>query len=298
MNRYVIGVDAGGTKTTAQAFLASNGTPLSVTVGDFGNVTVDFDRGLAHIIETTDALIAQTDGTCIFLCVGCAGVETGDKKARMQAALNAHYPDISVFVTNDAILALYGALKGKDGVLVIAGTGSIGYAKVGKETYRAGGWGHLLSDKGSGYSIVIDAFTRITRAFDERHSDTPLVHAVFDALNITELRSLIDFTYKSTKGEIAALMPLIEQLANEGDTVCQSILNDAADALADLAILLCRQNDLHTVAVSGSVLTKCKPVFKRFAQKLNEEINDVQIINEPFDARVGAYNLFKTQSHF
>lgn len=295
MSRYVIGVDAGGTKTTAQAFLLPDGAPLSVTTGAFGNVTVDFNEGLAHIIETTDALIEQTDGTCAFLCVGCAGVETGDKKARMQAALNAHYPELSVFVTNDAALALYGALKGADGVLVIAGTGSIGYAKVGNETFRAGGWGHLLGDKGSGYSIVIDAFMHITRAFDTRHPDTPLVRAVFDALGITELRALIDFTYKSTKGEIAALMPLIERLADEGDEECRSILNDAADALADLAILLCRQNNLSAVAVSGSVLTKCKRVFDRFSRTLHEQIDGVTIINEPFDARCGGYYFYQTR---
>ncbi len=295
MNQYVIGVDAGGTKTTAQAFLLPDGAPLAVTAGAFGNVTVDFEKGLSHIIETTDALIQQTEGTCAFLCVGCAGVETGDKKARMQQALNKQYPDIPVLVTNDAALALYGALKGADGVLVIAGTGSIGYAKVGEETFRAGGWGHLLGDKGSGYSIVIDAFMHITRAFDTCHPNTPLVRTVFDALGITQLRELIDFTYKSTKGEIAALMPIVERLANEGDEECRTILNDAADALADLAILLCRQNDLSAVAVSGSVLTKCKPVFDRFSETLREQINGVTIINEPFDARRGGYYFYQTR---
>lgn len=294
MNRYYIGVDAGGTKTTATAY-NEDGEALLSKVGGFGNVTVDMDKGLSNIIETIGEVIAEL-GEGAEIAVGIAGVETGNKKVIVQAELLKHYNN--VFVTNDAYLGLYAALKGQDGILIISGTGSIGYLKRGDEMKRFGGWGHLINDDGSGYSIAIKAIRYIAYSFDTNNSETALKRAIFAHLDITHLKQLIDFTYKSSKGEIASLAAVVAKTAEEGDYQSQSILSWAGERLAYLAIGLCNQYNIikPRIALSGSIIRNVVRVKKSFTDTLNCELSGYTLIDEDFDPQIGGYYLLKLAS--
>lgn len=295
MQDYIIGVDAGGTKTTAAAYSMS-GVKLAEEEGGFGNTTVDFKQALSNVCKTVDSLIKRLDGTCLFICFGCAGIETGDLKPRAKEILTERYGKI-ITVTNDAMLALYAALQGKDGILIIAGTGSIGYLKKGKTLHRFGGWGHLINDDGSGYSVVMKAIRFITYSFDTQKPETPLKQAIFQKLGIAELRQLIDFTYHSTKGEIASLVPVIEQVADASDPQANEILEWAGERLAWLAVNLYRNNPMPApkIAVSGSVILKTKRIRCAFEDTLNRELPDYTLIASRFEPTCGGYYLWKEQ---
>lgn len=298
MADYLIGIDAGGTKATAAAYTLT-GEKLGEEVGGFGNVTVDFAQGLANICETVDRLKKTCDAqghNCVYLCLGCAGIETGNKKADAKAALQERF-GVEICATNDAMLALYSALKGQDGILVIAGTGSIGYSKQGAEIARFGGWGHLINDDGSGYSIAIRAIRFIAYGFDTGNSETPLKKAVFEQLQITELRQLIDFTYNAGKGGVAALVPLVDKLAAKGDPQALEIMEWAGERLAWLVIGLCRRYSLKNpaVVVSGSVLKKSAVVEASFRRTLDGELAEYSIQTDEFEPAKGGYYLWKEQ---
>lgn len=290
---YIVGIDAGGTKTTAAAY-DSEGTLLCQVETGFGNVTVDFEEGMKNIKQAVNQIVEKQGKDIQKIVLGCAGVETGDKKAKVKDALEQQYGEI-IEVTNDAILALYAALKGEDGILIIAGTGSIGYLKRGAEVYRFGGWGHLINDDGSGYSIVIKAIRYIAYSFDVNNNDTPLKRAIFEKLKISELKELIQFVYDSSKGEIAALVPVIEQVANDGDMQAQSILSWAGERLAYLVIGLCRTYNIikPQIALNGSVIRKTELVRLAFCDTLNCELDGYTIVNGDFDATKGGYYLVK-----
>lgn len=298
MAEYIIGVDAGGTKTTAEGYTLT-GESLGSEAGGFGNTTVDFDRGLANICETVDRLLAKLGDGCAYLCVGCAGIETGDLKPRAQKLLSERYP-FPVFVTNDAMLGLYAALEGRDGVLVIAGTGSIGYLKQGEALRRCGGWGHLINDDGSGYTIAVRAIRKIADAFDTGpgREDTPLKRSVFAHLGITELRQLIDFTYRSTKGEIASLVPVVEAVADSGDAEAREILEWAGECLAKIAVRLCKQNGYTkhpNIAISGSVIRKTAITREVFCGRLTAELGEYALYDRDFNPTSGGYYLYREQ---
>lgn len=294
--QYIIGIDAGGTKTTAAAF-DLNGTKIAEEKGAFGNVTVDFDAGVSHICETVGLLMERVDGECIYLCLGCAGIETGGHKERAAAIFKERYP-FPCFLTNDAMLGLYAALCGQDGILIIAGTGSIGYLKKDGALHRFGGWGHLINDDGSGYTIALKAIRFIAYSFDTNASETMLKKAVFAKLQITELRELIDFTYRSSKGEIAALVPAIEDCADKGDLQAQEILRWAGERLSMLAVGLCRQYEVSKplVAVSGSILQKIPLVQKTFCTSLAREIGGYTLTADPFDPTKGGYYIWQEKT--
>ena len=295
MKKYYIGVDAGGTKTTACAF-SSEGELLLTSTAGFGNVTLDFDEGVANIKSAINEIVAELGNNYSLIVLGCAGIETGDNKSLVRFDLGEDYKD-KVYVTNDAMLALYSALNGQDGILIIAGTGSIGYAKKADALIRFGGWGHLINDDGSGYTIAMKAIRYITYSFDTNNSESPLKKAIFNKLNITELKELIDFTYKATKGEIASLVPTVELVALDGDAQAESILQWAGERLAYLAIGLCSQHNLATpkIAVSGSILKKIPLVKKSFCDTLNCELDGYTLVDENFNPTMGGYYIAKEQ---
>lgn len=297
MRQYIIGVDAGGTRTTAAAF-DLNGKKIAEEQGLFGNVTVDFDAGLSHICETVDRLTKKTEGECVWLCLGCAGIETGGRKEKAAAILKKRYA-FPCFVTNDAMLGLYALLKGEDGVLIIAGTGSIGYLKKGGALHRFGGWGHLINDDGSGYTIALKAIRFIAYSFDTNQSETALKKAVFSHLHITALRELIDFTYRSSKGEIAALVPVIADCADKGDPQAQEILRWAGERLSHLACGLCRQYAVKhpLIAVSGSVIRKIPLVQDAFRKTLTQQIGSYTLLDRDFDPAEGGYYIWLEQKN-
>jgi N-acetylglucosamine kinase-like BadF-type ATPase len=291
--RYLISLDAGGTKTTAQGYRI-DGTPLDSFVGDYGNVTVDFDLGMEHICQSIDGLTAKLGPNYCGIVLGCAGIETGDRKERALRLLTERYGE-NVIATNDAMLGLYAALKGQDGVLIIAGTGSIGYLKKDGRLERFGGWGHLINDDGSGYTIATRAIRAITDSYDAGCPGSPLEKAVFAHLGITELRGLIDFTYRSSKGEIAALVPVIQQTALEGDETAQEIFRWAGERLANAALTLLRRFPLEParIAVSGSVLCKSELVNRRFREVLDGQLGSYELYDDPFNPTAGGYYLWK-----
>lgn len=293
MCKYIIGVDAGGTKTVASAY-DQNGKRLSTAYGDSGNVSLDFLGSCRAITATVSELIHKTIGTPIAICVGCAGIETGNNKTHLRIFLEKEFPYIAVHITNDAELALFAVHGKNNGILIISGTGSIGYSRVNGILSRAGGWGHLIGDDGSGYRIAMDAIRSITDGFDTKCPETPLKAAIFSHLGIKTLPELISFVYKSSKRDIAALVPCVCNCADDGDIASQNILKKAGKDLANLAItLLPIGNTDIAVATSGSIITKLFYVKKSFTDTLLENYKTLKVLSGPFDVPKGAYEMLR-----
>ncbi len=127
-------------------------------------------------------------------------------------------------VINDGELALKAVLKGEDGVLTIAGTGSICIGIRNNIKDKCGGWGHLLGDEGSGYSIAIKALRRMIHEQELNLERSRLHKEILKELNITNTDEICAFVYSSTKDKIASLTTLISKLAEEGEENAIAIL--------------------------------------------------------------------------
>ena len=74
-----------------------------------------------------------------------------------------------VLVVNDALVALEAGAGDGPGIVLIAGTGSICYGRNEEgQAARAGGWGYMLGDEGSGWWIGRRALSAVMRQFDGR----------------------------------------------------------------------------------------------------------------------------------
>jgi N-acetylglucosamine kinase-like BadF-type ATPase len=188
-----------------------------------------------------------------------AGVDRTGDRALWEAHL-AREPIARRFVLcNDAELLLAAGTPDGWGLALICGTGSICYgcAPDGR-TARAGGWGYLLGDEGSGYDIARHALRLATQTADGRIDAHALLQAVLDHWQLQEPTQLIAHVYRPGVGRaaIAPLAGVVVTLAAAGDHHAVEIVLHSARELARLigAVVGKLHLDAPPLALGGGVL--------------------------------------------
>ncbi len=302
---FFLGIDGGGTKTEAvmmgedlKEIARFKSGPLNFNGSDKATVNESIRELFASVASERHL------GECKGVCMGMAGISNPDAVSAVKEAVGAYY-DGELILKGDQETALAGALDGKPGLVVIAGTGSICVGRFGSgELVRAGGYGNVIDDGGSGYAIGRDILAATVRAYDGRGEKTVLSGLVRDRL--TELgyvkaedpeavfiSQIIRFIYdeKTTKRDIAAFSVLIAKGIEAGDKVSLSIAERAADELVLLAktvIAKAGAEGAVNLAYSGSVLGKNKYINSRFTDSLKALYRDIKVGPSLHDAAYGA----------
>lgn len=178
----VVGLDVGGSRTRAR--LVEDGRTIAESTGPSASLTAAGEAAAAA------ALRHVLDGLgrpCVAAAVaGAAGCDTRQSRARMRDLLLAELPGTAVEVVHDARLVL--AAAGLDaGIVLIAGTGSVAYGSSGDGSEaRAGGWGHLLGDEGSGYWVVRQAIRQVLAEHDRGEPPGHLAAVLLRAVGVAE----------------------------------------------------------------------------------------------------------------
>jgi len=150
-------------------------------------------------------------------------------------------------VVNDVVAAWAAATGASPGVSAISGTGSnvFGVGPQGR-TWRAGGWGHLLGDEGSGYWLGIHSIRAALRDRDASGPPTALSTAVPEFFGLERVEDLVALVYSKplTKGEIAALATVTASLAQDGDEVACALYAQGARELGDQIVVVIRESGL------------------------------------------------------
>ena len=217
---YCVGIDGGGTKTAVELRWSDYS---SNTRAVFGPLNCNSDRPATAktLADTMAWLAAQPGGLsgCGALCIGSAGISNPDAYHFLENTVRAGGYRGPLQIVGDQVTALAGALGTPVGTVLIAGTGSICYARTadGHER-RSGGWGHLIDDEGSAYALGRDILRAVVRATDGRAPATALTALVADRLGAESVQSVIRFTYAptTTKKEIAALATLLDPALQQG----------------------------------------------------------------------------------
>ena len=144
-------------------------------------------------------------------------------------------PNDAIGVDHDLRVALAGGLAGRPGIVLIAGTGSSCYGRTGDgRSWRAGGWGPVLDDRGSAYDLGRRAMIAAVRDFDGRGEPTVLRQRVLDVLGLDDMQKImfkVDGQGLSRR-EIAALACTVTAAAEQGDAVARAIIREGAEELA------------------------------------------------------------------
>lgn len=248
MPAIAVGVDAGGSKTAVVH--AVEGEASRIEVRDGANASVRGAEGAAAIIA--DAVESSLDGAmphAVF--VGAAGASRPEVRTAIENALRSRYQSARIQVRDDAYIALRAAVPQGDGVVVIAGTGSISYAQHGDQGYRCGGYGYLLGDDGSGFAIGSAAISHVLRSYDGRAVRDELVTALETHLGATDLEGILQSAYRSEHpvGTIAASARIVLDLAQGGERSATKIVQTAAAGLGDLVKSVIKLAGLSGAAV-------------------------------------------------
>lgn len=233
--RVVVGVDGGGTGSRAVVMagdeIVGRGSGPPGLADPRHPETV-----LPAVVETARTALedAGVDGLPAFLWAGLAGVGREETREAVQAAAEELELAEGVRVGTDVEVAFHDAFGDGPGVLLLSGTGSVAWGRSeAGEVARVGGWGALLGDEGSGYALGLEALRAVARSVDERTPGTRLAPRLLTRIGLGDVQDLIPWVALATKGEVAALAPVVLQSAEEGDPTAEEILHHATVQLHD-----------------------------------------------------------------
>jgi N-acetylglucosamine kinase-like BadF-type ATPase len=165
----------------------------------------------------------------------CFGMSGGPEDKRDIIATLVDVQQLEV--TDDARIALLGATAGEPGIIVIAGTGSIAWGRnAAGLTARAGGWGYIFGDEGSGFDLARQALRAILRHAEGWGPATALGPRLLAATGAGSANELLHLFYQSDypRDRVAGFAPLLDEAATEGDAISRNLLQQAAQQLATL----------------------------------------------------------------
>jgi N-acetylglucosamine kinase-like BadF-type ATPase len=260
--RLFLGVDGGQSSTTV---LIGDESGRVLGAGEAGPCNhAGAEEGRARFVravnEGLNAACAQAglDAGAVGFESACLGMSGGpdDKQAILAGMLRAEH----LIVTTDAAIALSGATATGQGIAAIAGTGSIAFGRNAEgRRARAGGWGYIFGDEGSGFEIARQAVRAALRMEEGWGPPTSLRQALLGATGRQDANEALHLFYTSEwlRSRVAALASLVDAAAADGDAVAIGILNRAAVDLAMLVAAvrsqLWKSGDAVEVAYIGGV---------------------------------------------
>lgn len=288
----IIGIDAGGTTTTAVAMQGD--TILATVTGGTGNFKRIGLEGASMLVRNLVQQLREITGTAPeALCAGFAGAGNSDDRVRLKRLFEEEL-GIPCRIETDASIALHGAFDGAPGMLLIAGTGSIAYGKSERQSdpIRVGGWGWMIGDEGSGSWLGREAVRCIMLAYDGRGEATELTKPILDYLQLNGAFSLIPLLYSSewTPAKFGELAPIVLDTA-ANDPVARRLVRLAASHLArHLAVLQDRIGDdplvRHAVFSGGLIANKTLLRDELLAEL--DHIGTIEISEARYSPHVGA----------
>jgi N-acetylglucosamine kinase-like BadF-type ATPase len=296
MSAVFLGVDAGGSHTTA-VVTDQACKLLARETGPAGALRPGKADESAQVIAAVAraALAGAGASAAAAMVAGVAGAGREDERAALESALKRLALATHVSVTTDAAIALQAAFHDGPGILLISGSGSIGYARDPAGTVRrVGGLGWQMGDEGSGYALVHAALGAVGKAADGRGPETALTAALSEALNAPTLHDLIRWAQSSKRAEVAALAASVSDVAAAGDQVAIRLVDACAADLADHISALLRRFERSgnvPVALAGGMLAPGSFVRATLIARLRRVEPTAAVSQAPVDAPLGAAEL-------
>jgi N-acetylglucosamine kinase-like BadF-type ATPase len=280
---FFLGIDGGGSKTRCvlgdeQTLLAS-GSSSGCNVLRVGEACAQ--SSLQAAIHEACVQAGVSARVIMRTCAGVAGCgrrEIAEVLRRVIAGIVGG----EVEVTGDTEIAFEAAFGSRPGVMIISGTGSMAYGKNARgEAARAGGWGHAISDEGSGHWIGVAAIREAMR-FHDRGESPGLLQDLIAAVGAKSVEELVVTVNKNPEPDFAALFPVVLAAAEAGDPVADVVLKCAGGELAELAHTVIRRlfNGAAQVGVAahGGVLTSSARVKDSLVERLRAQWPEVDFV--------------------
>ena len=276
----VIGLDIGGTKTRGVRF--EDGTAVAdESVGSSNVQNVSREEAARHLAELFSRI---GGGTVAQVYAGAGGIDTDEDAAALAALIAPHVPGARITVVHDSRLLL-AAGGASAGVAVIGGTGSAAWGRnsLGEEA-RAGGWGYLLGDEGSGYWLGREAVRHSLRRMNQGLEPDELTTALLASCGVDDSNKLIALFHSPDTGRRywAERARLVVDAAAAGHAASQDLVDQAGRDLAALALQTVRKLGIDGPVILGGGLGMNVPRLRASfrAALAAEGITDVRVLEQ------------------
>lgn len=280
----VIGVDGGGTKTEAVlARVEVDGTlhrigrctagPSNLQLSSFDAITGEVSRSLSGLFKGPAEDRSGVEAVCF--CMAGAGNER--LRQRFEAWAQGARLAAQILVTHDARCLVAAGTRRDAGIALIAGTGSLAYARnaAGNQS-RCGGWGSLFGDEGSAHWLSLAAFRAASQALDGRGPPTQLVAALSEWLGCGRPEQWLAKLRTLEPHAIASAAKIVSQLAAAEDTVARQLTDRCAVELSRMVVVLaerCFLDQPVDLAVAGGLILH----NERIRQSVLEQARDAGV---------------------
>lgn len=301
---YFLGIDGGGTRTTA-VLTNEQGAELVRAEGEAGIVNVLEPEAGAHTLADFASSVlgqARVDARARVLVCALAGAGREPERTRLEQVLAAQGVAETVHVTSDFVAALEDAFGEGSGILLIAGTGSSAFARhEDGRTARAGGWGHILGDEGSGYVLGLAALRRCMREYDGRERGEGWLRLVQEHTGVATAEALVHWAAAASKADIAALAPAVLEAAEQGGvSACEWVDAGGRDIALHAAALYERLKPwptAPTVALTGGLIAPGRPLRAAAVREIEALGLSLPILERRIDAAAGAAAMARRLAH-
>jgi N-acetylglucosamine kinase-like BadF-type ATPase len=250
---HVLGIDVGGTKTICllaneDGRVLAEAREAGANLQGVGELALE--KVLHRVMETA---LAGQHVMPAAICLGIAGVDRSEDQAVVQGVMDRIGYKATILIVNDALVALQAGIGDAPGIVIVSGTGSIAYGRNARdEAARAGGWGYVLGDEGSGYWIGRLALRAVVRNADGRGRETSLTPRLLGHFGLTGASELIHKVYHEelAPSAIGALARYVQEARDDGDLVAASILDLAAEELVSAAAAVMRRLEMERESFS------------------------------------------------
>lgn len=289
----ILGIDAGGTKTRFVLYSPEGSVLKETTLESCHPLQVSDETAVSILKKGIAALVLPQEP--VFISAGMAGYGNNKKLVeRIEQNCAQAFAGHPYALYSDAQIALSGALDGEDGILLIAGTGSMALSRKDGVYQRCGGWGFVLDDAGSSYWIGKELLKAFCAQADGRQKETALKQAVKDYFGINEDYELIS-TCSGDRTQIAGLARVCSALAEQQDETAADIFRRAGRELAAQVSVLAAAFDKEVpVGLVGGLWNAGSILLDAFQAHLP---SNAVIKEDPHDPACGAYLLAAAHQH-
>lgn len=298
MEKVIVGVDAGGSKTTVGvinekvdllfAVEVASGSPAVFKEAAFSNI----DEGLQQVFKWMNGAYQV-----IAIVMGISGLGVvKDKRIYEKRFFDAYLTP--TYIENDAALALYSIVKDQyeEGIVVLSGTGSSVMGIKGNKTRLTEGWGHLLAEAGSAYAIVRDFMRYAIGIYETTDTITPLTQKFMTYMEMDKIEEFKVFMYHNSKKEVAKHAVFFYEYALSGDKEAIELFKKAGKDLA-IAVI----NAHHSLQLSknvvlgfrGGMITRSQIAQNSLLEALNQAHITYRLVPSDIEPIFGAYYMMK-----
>ncbi len=296
----ILGIDGGGTKTRCAVsdgvMVLGRGVSKGCNIVRLGEATARLSIQSA-IREALRNAHLEPDSVKA-ACIGVAGSAVPQVRQAVLSIIREILP-CPISVVGDQDIAFEAAFGDTPGILVIAGTGSIAFGRnsTGKSA-RAGGYGFIVSDEGSGQWVGRAGVSSCLRALD-RGAKSLLLPQFLKAFSASNVGELIQAANAVPPPDFSQLFPMVLNASEHGDAVATEVLKKAGQELAALAKLVAEQLGMNRenfrVATAGGVFEHSPLVRAEFQSSLKSSHPHATVIDGVAEPLLGALSLARKQ---